>query len=440
MSSTPDTPLPFVQWVRSAAPYVYQFRARTFVVAFGGEVVADEDFVNFVHDLNLLSSLGVRLVLVHGARPQIETALAARGLESRFQGSMRVTDRESLDCVLEASARVRIEIEARLSMGLANSPMANARIDVANGNYVTAKPIGVLDGVDMQYTGEVRKIDEPAITASLERGAIVLASTYGYSPTGEVFNLTLEEVATRTAIALRANKLIFMTDADGVVNADGKVVSELSTLEAERFAVSGGQPGDVALYLPHALRACREGVRRAHLIPWRRDGAILEELFTREGIGTMLAHMKLDHLRPATIEDVGGILSLLEPLEQAGVLVRRSRELLENEIDRFIVAEHDEMIIGCAALYPFPAERAGELAGLAVHADFRNEGHGAALLRAIEARARDQGMDRLFVLTTRTAHWFVEHGFVVSSVTALPHRKQALYNLQRRSQVYEKRI
>jgi amino-acid N-acetyltransferase len=436
--STPAAPMPFVQWVRAAAPYVHQFRGRTFVIAFGGEVVADDDFVNFVHDLNLLSSLGVRLVLVHGARPQIEQALAAKGLESRYHRDIRITDRDTLTCVLEASARVRIEIEAKLSMGLANSPMANARIDVANGNFVTAKPRGVLDGVDMQYAGEVRKIDEPAITANLERGAIVLISSYGYSPTGEVFNLTLEDVAMRTAIALRANKLMFMMDAAGVVDAKGSVVSELSTLEAERVVATGGQSPDVGLYLPCALRACREGVRRAHLLTWRRDGAILEELFTREGVGTMLAHMKLDHLRPAQIDDVGGILMLLEPLEQAGILVRRSRELLEGEIDRFVVAEHDGAVIGCAALYPFPEERSGELAGLAVHAEYRNEGHGAALLRAIEARAREQGLTRLFVLTTRTAHWFVEHGFAAVGVGRLPARRQALYNFQRRSQVYEK--
>jgi amino-acid N-acetyltransferase len=342
--------------------------------------------------------------------------------------------------VLESAARVRIEIEAKLSMGIANSPMAGARIDVTGGNFVTARPQGVIDGIDMQYTGEVRKIDDTAVRAALDRGAIALISSYGYSPTGEVFNLTLEEVATQTAIALSAGKLIFMMDGDGVVGADGRMIKELSTFEGEKLLATARQPLDVELYLPQALAACRRGVRRAHLINWRRDGALLSELFTREGVGTMIAHVGLDHLRPAQIEDVASVLALIEPLEQAGVLVRRSRELLEMEIDRFHVAVHDGAIIGCAALYPFPDEGVGELACLAVRPEFRNGGQGEALLRAIEARARSMGFSRLFVLTTRTAHWFVERGFVAATVAALPKKKQDLYNYQRRSQVYQKEL
>lgn len=431
----------FVQWIRSAAPYIHAFRGRTFVIAFGGEVVMADAFINLVHDFNLLASLGIRLVLVHGARTQIEETLAAKGVHSRYAHGVRITDRETLNVVLEASGRVRSRIEALLSMGLANSPMAGAKIRITGGNYVTARPLGVLDGVDMLYTGQVRHIDAPAIQESLDLGELVLLSPLGYSPTGEIFNLTLEELATQAAIALGAQKLIFLMETEGVTDNEGKLLTELSTLEAEQILASRHDlPSDVALYLPCAVRACKQGVARSHLISRHRDGAILLELFTREGVGTLLAHHGLDKLRPASIDDIGGMLAIIEPLEAEGVLVRRSRERLEMEIDRFVVAEHDGAIVGCAGLYPFPADHSGELAGLAVHPDYRREGYGEALLIEIERRAREARMQQLFVLTTRTAHWFVERGFQPSSVDALPAGKQVLYNYERRSQVFMKRL
>jgi amino-acid N-acetyltransferase len=431
----------FVQWIRSAAPYIHAFRGRTFVIAFGGEVVMAEAFIDLVHDLNLLNSLGIRLVLVHGARTQIEETLAQKGLQSRYVRGMRVTDRDTLNIALEASGRVRSRIEALLSMGLANSPMAGARIRITGGNYVTARPLGVVDGEDMQYTGQVRHIDAPAMQESLDLGEIVLLSPLGYSPTGEIFNLTLEELATQTAITLGAQKLIFLMETEGVADESGTLLTELSTLEAEQvLAARRDLPADVALYLPCGVRACKQGVARAHLISRHRDGAILLELFTREGVGTLIAHHGLDKLRPATIDDVGGILAIIEPLETEGVLVRRSRERLESEIERFVVAEHDGTIVGCAALYPFPTEHAGELAGLAVDPEYRREGYGEALLIEIERRAREARMVQLFVLTTRTAHWFIERGFQPSGIDALPSEKQALYNYERRSQVFVKRL
>ncbi|CAG0961885.1 amino-acid N-acetyltransferase [Burkholderiales bacterium] len=436
----PAAPVTFVQWFRSAAPYIHTFRGKTFVIAFGGEVVAEDDFIDFVHDLNLLNSLGVRLVLVHGARPQIEAGLALRNIESRYAHGLRVTDRESLACVLEASGRVRNRIEALLSMGLANSPMAGAGIRVAGGNYVTAKPLGVIEGVDMQQTGEVRKIDAVGIQMRLDLGEIVLLSALGYSPTGETFNLALEDVATQASVSLKAQKLVFMMDSDGVFDAQGVLQSELSTDEAEKLLSQDQLSADGKLYLPCAIAACRHGVARAHLISRHRDGSILLELFTRDGIGTMVTGLRLSNLRPAKIDDVGGLLALIQPLEEQGVLVRRSRELLEMEIERFHILEHDNAIIGCAALYRFPRERAAELAGLAVHPDYRNQGYGEDLLRAIENQARKLGLKKLFVLTTRTAHWFLERGFKPASVEQLPKEKRGLYNWQRRSQVYEKAL
>ncbi len=440
----------FVTWFRSVAPYVNAFRGKIFVVAFGGEVVADGKFIELVHDFNLLASLGVRLVLVHGARPQIENRLNERKLKTTYVRGMRVTDAATLQCVKESIGRVRVEIEALLSMGLPNSPMANADIRVASGNFVTARPVGVIEGIDLMHTGEVRKIDIAAMRSRLEQGELALLSPLGYSPTGEIFNLTLENVAAEAAIGLKAEKLIFLMDTAGIetecpASAETLLLRELTVAEGKTLIKklsdkTAKLSDDAQLYLPFAIKACEGGVSRVHFISRHVDGAVLQELFTHSGIGSMISQGPLQNLRDARIDDVGGILQLIEPLEIDGTLVRRDRELLEMEIGRFVVVEHDRMIVGCAALYPFPDDKAGELACLTVHADYRNTGCGDTLLRNIETKARSQGSNRLFVLTTRASHWFVERGFLETQVEELPKAKQGLYNYRRRSKVFVKEI
>lgn len=421
----------FVDWFRSAAPYIHAFRGRTFVLAFGGEVVADGSFATLTRDINLLASLGVRLVLVHGARPQIERRLPPKA--SRYVRGMRVTDDKVLGVVKEENGRLRTEIEALLSMGLPNSPMADTRLKVAGGNFVVARPWGIVDGVDMLYTGEVRRIDAGAIRGRLEAGEIVLVSPLGYSPTGEVFNLTYEEVATETAVVLGADKLLFLVQEPepGQLPLRELAVSQVEALPQQEALNTG---------LAMAAHACRNGVGRVHFIGRGTDGALLLELFTHQGVGTMVTQDPLEELRQASIDDVGGILRLIEPLEADGTLVKRSRELLENEIQRFTVLVHDHMVVGCAALYPFEDARAAELGCLAVHAGHQGGGAGERLLRHVEERARKQGLRQLFVLTTKAAHWFLERGFTPSAVDQLPPEKKSLYNLQRRSKVLSKAL
>lgn len=431
----------FVPWFRAATPYIHGFRGRTFVIAFGGEVVADGKFIALTHDLNLLAALGVRLVLVHGARPQIEARLKRRRAQIRYVRDMRVTDEAAMADVKEATGRLRAEIEALLSMGLPGSPMANATIRVAGGNFVVGQPVGILDGTDMLYTGEVRKVNTDFIQKRLDDGEVVLLSSLGYSPTGEIFNLTLEDVAANVAIALRAEKLIFLMEQDGVLDTKGRLIREIT--ESDTQALITRKPGkgdDAALYLPFAAKACDAGVHRAHLISRHQDGALLLELFTHNGIGTMVTQDPLEQLRRATIDDVGGVLRLIEPLEADGTLVKRSRERLEMEIGRFRIIEHDGKIVGCAALYPFKDAAAAELACLAVHADYRNVGAGERLLRALEDEARMTKVKRLFVLTTRASHWFIEQGFAEATVSSLPKARQQLYNYQRRSKVLIKKL
>lgn len=431
----------FVDWFRSVAPYVNAFRGKTFVIAFSDEFVSDPKFVEIVHDFNLLASLGVRLILVHGARPQTKP--------DNFSKGLHVTDAATLQQVKEAAGKIHLEIEALLSMGLPNSPMANASIRVTSGNFVTARPIGVLDGVDLMYTGKVRKINQVAIRSHLDLGELVLIPPLGYSPTGEVFNLTLENIATETAIAVAADKLIFMLDAICIGEFDfTKEVAlprELTVRESkilkEKIANTPSKYSyEIQQFLCFAIKACEGNVGRVHLINRHIEGAILQELFTHNGIGCMISQESLQTLRKAGIEDVGGILQLIEPLEAEGILVRRSRELLEIEIERFVILEHDGMMIGCAALYPFPQENACELACLAVHPAYRKLGYGSLLLKQIEAETINQGYKKIFVLTTRAAHWFIEHGFNEIKLADLPKAKQELYNYQRRSKVFMKNL
>ncbi|NDV13828.1 amino-acid N-acetyltransferase [Crenobacter caeni] len=428
----------FVLAFREAAPYINAFRGKTFVVAVSGECLAAGDFPRLAQDLNLLVSLGVRIVLVHGIRPQIDAQLALRGVERRFHARRRITDAQTLACVKAAIGEARHTLEAQLSMGMPNSPMHGAHLRVASGNFVIAKPLGVLDGVDMQYSGQVRRIDASAIASKLEGGELVLLSPIGYSPTGEAFNLTMEELAYHSALSLGAEKLIFMVGSAGLIDRGGQFHGSITTDEARALLEEGLRSDEVATCLPWAIRATEDGVRRAHLVDGNEDGALLVELFTHYGSGTMIVRDELVKLREANIDDIGDLLALIGPLEEQGVLVRRSREHLEMDVDHFTLLEHDGKVFGCVALYPFPDERMGELACLVVAPERRASGFGDKLLAHVEKRCRASGIDTLFVLTTRTAHWFVERGFEEKPPAILPRRKRELYNGQRRSKVLVK--
>ncbi|TBV08532.1 amino-acid N-acetyltransferase [Phytopseudomonas dryadis] len=429
----------YVNWLRHASPYINAHRDCTFVVMLPGEGVAHPNFGNIVHDLVLLHSLGVRLVLVHGSRPQIETRLQARGLTPHFHRDLRITDGPTLECVIDAVGQLRIAIEARLSMDMAASPMQGARLRVSSGNYVTARPIGVLDGIDYHHTGEVRRIDRKGINRQLDERNIVLLSPLGYSPTGEIFNLACEDVAMRAAIDLAADKLVLFGAEPGLLDDSGKLIRELrpQQVPAHVARLGGDYQGEL---LDAAAQACRSGVKRSHIVSYVADGSLLTELFTRDGGGTLVDQEQFESLREANIGDVGGLIELISPLEEQGILVRRSREVLEREIGQFSIVERDGMIIACAALYPIPDSTCGELACLAVNPDYRHGGRGDELLERIEARARGMGINTLFVLTTRTAHWFRERGFAPSSVERLPAARASLYNFQRNSKIFEKTL
>ncbi len=433
--------LDFVHWFRASSPYIHTFRGRTFVISLGGDAVMGPSFSHIIHDIALLNSLGIRLVLVHGARPQIDKRLQQRGIEAVYHNNIRITDDQALICVKEAVGTVRVEIEALLSMGLANSPMAGARIRVAAGNWITARPVGVRDGIDFMHTGEIRRIDHQAINEQLNNSAIVLISPLGYSPSGEVFNLSNQSLAAAVASDLGASKLIYLAEFKTIRDSNRKAIRHLQLHAAqELLSRRKKMDHDLRCTLNLAIEACGQGVDRVHLINRDIDGALLLELFTRDGVGTMINTDAYDGLRAATIDDIGGILELIKPLEENGALVRRSREQLELQINHFTVIERDGMITACAALIPFQIEAAGELTCLVTHPEYQQSGRGNRLLEHVEKQALDLGLKQLYVLTTRTAHWFREHGFSFCKSSDLPMQRRALYNYRRNSKVLFKNL
>jgi amino-acid N-acetyltransferase len=429
----------FVDSIRQATPYIQAHRGSTMVLTFGGEAVG-KGFEELVNDIALMNILGIRLVLVHGARPQIEKRLKQNGAGIHYVNGLRLTDDQALAAVKDAVGSLRVDIEAKLSMGLVNSPVPANSIGVATGNFVTARPLGVRDGVDYCHTGEVRRIDATGIHQQLDAGRIVLLSSIGYSPTGEIFNLSAEEVATAASIALHAEKLVLLVEGEGLRDGRRQFIHQLSLNEAEQILRSRRKLSEEwTRHLVNAIDSCRRGVNRTHLVPRKTRGGLLLELFTRDGIGTLVSAEIYEGLRVATIDDVGGIMKLIEPLEEKGALVKRSRERLEMEIEHFMVVKRDGMIVACAALYPYDDQLA-ELACVAVHPDYRGQGRGDDLLGAIELRSRNMGIKQLFVLTTLTSHWFRERGFKSADMSRLPLKKRELYNYQRNSKVFIKAI
>ncbi|HGW7217514.1 TPA: amino-acid N-acetyltransferase, partial [Escherichia coli] len=428
-----------VEGFRHSVPYINTHRGKTFVIMLGGEAIEHENFSSIVNDIGLLHSLGIRLVVVYGARPQIDANLAAHHHEPLYHKNIRVTDAKTLELVKQAAGTLQLDITARLSMSLNNTPLQGAHINVVSGNFIIAQPLGVDDGVDYCHSGRIRRIDEDAIHRQLDSGAIVLMGPVAVSVTGESFNLTSEEIATQLAIKLKAEKMIGFCSSQGVTNDDGDIVSELFPNEAQARVEAQEEKGDynsgTVRFLRGAVKACRSGVRRCHLISYQEDGALLQELFSRDGIGTQIVMESAEQIRRATINDIGGILELIRPLEQQGILVRRSREQLEMEIDKFTIIQRDNTTIACAALYPFPEEKIGEMACVAVHPDYRSSSRGEVLLERITAQAKQSGLSKLFVLTTRSIHWFQERGFTPVDIDLLPESKKQLYNYQRKSKV-----
>ena len=428
-----------VESLRHSVPYINAHHGKTFVILLTGAVLKSDNYSSIISDIGLLYSLGIKLVIVNGARNQIDASLKNHNITPKYHKNTRITDAATLDVIKQVTGLLQLNITASLSMSLNNTPLQGAHISVVSGNFVIAQPLGVDDGVDYCHTGKIRRINNEAIEEQLERGSIVLLGPVGVSVTGESFNLASEDVAAEVAIRLKADKLISFCAEQGVLDENGRVITDLYPIDADNYVNNKEQQGkhlsSEARFLRAASKACRCGVRRSHLVSYLVDGSILQELFSRDGIGTQVSMEHSEQIRSATINDIGGILELIRPLEEQGVLVKRSREQLEMEIDKFTIIERDNMTIGCAALYPYLEEKMGEMACVVIHPDYRNSSRGDLLIEKIMESANNLGLEKIFVLTTRSIHWFREKGFNPAEVDDLPIKKKQLYNYQRNSKI-----
>lgn len=426
----------YVHWFRAAAPYIKAHRKKTFVILISDHVIYSDRFVGLIHDIALLNHLGIKLVILHESRNRIDQHLAKSNISSKFHRNIRISDVDALPYIIQAINEVRTYLESQLSMGLPNTPMSGSEISLVSGNFVTGMPLGIIDGVDMQHSGKVRDVKHQAIDQLLDNNHVILLSNIGYSKTGEVFNLPAEDLATEVAVALNADKLIFIP----LNQFNSKRADSLSTVECETLIQQPDTPDELKSLLRQTIKAIQSGVQRVHIIDQQVDGGLLLELFTRDGYGTMITNMFYEGIRVANIQDIGGILGLIEPLEATGTLVQRSKEQLELEIGYFRVIEKDGMIIACVACIPDQQNNMSEIACLAVHDNYQRTGLGKQLLQVAEDLALKQDTQQVYTLTTRTSHWFIENGFLEAKVSSLPKNKRAAYNQQRKSKIMLKQL
>ncbi len=421
-----------VRWFRAAAPYIHIHKNNTFVITFDASLMGSANFIGFVHDLNLLLSLGIKIVLVYGAQREISRTMQQRKITQQYVRHHKVVDKEILSIAQDVFGRVRLELEARLSTSLPNSPMEGSNIRVSSGNFVFARPLGIIDGVDTLFSGETRKVDGKAIGDRLDNREIVLLSSTGFSSTGEIFCLSQEELATKTAVSLKAGKLIFLGKPIELTDKKNRPVKEVFTNNFDTIIKDNDLDEESQFTLRSAALACESGVDRAHIINGTEDEALIVELFTHKGLGILITKNPTESIRKALPADSAAILELIKPLQDEEILSPRSEVELEEIIPNFIVLEHDQMLVGCAALNCFPDLNMGELACLAVHPVYRNIGAGKTLLTSIQEIGRKNNLSKLFVLTTQSTHWFIQQGFIPGSVTDLPPVKQERYNKSRK--------
>ena len=435
----------FVEHFRLSAKFIYQFNKKIFVIAFGGEVLKDEQLKQISHDINLLHSLNIKLVLVHGIRPHIDKKLIANKQTTRLVRNQRVTDKQSLEHIIEVNGRIHTEIQATLSSSMSDSPMAGSDIKVSSGNFITAKPIGVIDGVDMEYTGQIRKVDNNAIIDKLLQNEIVLISPIGFSPVGEIFNLSYEQTAAYIASSIKADKLIYFLDSDGVLNKRGELIPEMTSQKAKNLIKnieSKSSPENAAHIsykdlniLKSSLLAIKQNVEKIHLINRNTNGSLIEELYTDKGSGTILTEYALEKIRSASSKDIKSIYQLIEPLGLNGKLISRANEKIEQDIQNFIVIEYNHKLIGCAALYPY--KNMTEISCFAIHPNYQRQGFGMKLLNYCEKKINSR---YAFILTTQSEHWFKEKGFNEAHIDSMPPERRKIYHVGRNSKFFTKKL
>ena len=438
-------PKDFIQNFRLSAKFINQFNNKTFVIALGGEVFDDGQFKAIAYDINLLYSMNINIILVHGIRPQIDNKLRTDINKGELVRNIRVTKKEMVNDIVEVNGTIKTNIEATLSSGILDSPLLNSNIKVSSGNFITARPIGVIDGIDMEFTGQIRKIDTNAIIDKLANKEIVTISPLGYSPMGDIFNLSYEQTAAHVAQAVKAQKLIYYINNNGILNIRGELIPELTISKAKQLIKNIEDPGQSPFISYHdfniiksSLYAIKNKIEKVHLINRNIDGSIIEEIFTDKGSGTVLTEYSLQDIRPAKIKDVKQIINIIAPLQKQGILTNRVSKEIDKEIKSFYVIEHDHNIIGTVALYHY--EDMSEIACFAIHDNYKKLGYGKKLLKYCEHAALAKNINNLFILTTQSEHWFIENDFTISDKKNMPDERKKTYTSERNSKYFTKRL
>ncbi len=420
--------------LRQSLPYINAHRGKLFVIFLDGKTISSKRIKQHINDITLLNSLGVKIVVVFGGRQQIDSLSEQQHDDIHFVNDNRITDKATLKTVKTSIGEIRILLESLFAQGLPYTSGFGFHSHCVSGNFVVSQPLGVVNGVDYEYTGKVRQIESASIQEQLKQNNIVMLSPLGISLTGDVFNCKAEEVARITASELKADKLIIFSD----LKAHPELTHEVKLNQLNHLLLENTD-SELARYLQTAKKAINN-VARIHLIEREQDGSLLSELFTRDGSGVMISGSNYDEMRTAKNTDIQGLLNILQPLEEQGILVSRSKEELELDIEHFHIIERDGLIVASVALIPYQNENVAEVASLAVHADYQNRGYGNRLLVQIENLAKKNHVKQLFVLSTQTTHWFLERGFEEADVRILPKEKQDKINKQRNAKVFVKAI
>jgi amino-acid N-acetyltransferase len=428
-----------VDLIREVFYYQNRFDGKTIVLKIDYPILNAPHFPQLLKDLAMLRATGIEIILVPGAREWIDAVLKEYDTESAYVDGIRIATQDSIPFIRMAA----FDVANRL-MTLLTAFQANAVI----GNFVRARGIGVIDGVDFQNSGRVDKILNEPLQQILDQGMIPIFPCIGWNAAGKPYNLSSDDIAVAVAEALQAEKLFFVTDSDGVMetrfklpaglvkNSDG-LVARLSLEEAEEvLRLNAGNPDPDLKYLALALTACRKGTERAHVVDGRLEGAILREIFSNLGIGTMIyGNNDYESIRPMRADDIGDVLRLMEPLVREGILVTRSEDELTARHGDFVVYSIDDVVHACGALHDY-GEGQGEIAAIATNPVYSHLSMGRKIVSYLVEKAARIGMTRVFVLTTRTIDWFEQLGFVEADFASLPARKGETYNHARKSRIF----
>ena len=412
--------------LRGILQYVPQFREKTFIIAIDAGIVTDENFANIFLDIALLRSLNIRVVVVHGAAEQIEALAERQNVQTSNLDGTGMTDAPTLQLAIDAASHLTHEILAGLS---AND------LRGASTNAIVAHPLGIIRGIDHLFTGKVERVDTELLQTLLNQGIVPVVSPLGFSGDGKTYRANSDSIALAVAEALNAAKLIFITLQDGLRYNDQLIRHMLvSDLQKRLQSGSGGFQPEMLSKARHAAAACAAGVPRVHIVNGREDEALLAEVFSNEGIGTLIYANEYEQIRPATKKDIRAIQQLTQKAVEAEELIRRTRAEIETGLSDYYIFEIDKNPVACVALHVYAEQQQGELASLYVDPSHENQGIGRKLIHCVENKARETGLSELIALSTQAFTYFEsKDGFVEGTPDDLPPVRRKKYEQSRRN-------